>query len=185
MEDLLVKTGQGDMRALKSLYESMYSDVFAFTLSILRDPVAAADLTQDTFLRVYEGAPRYQSRGQGKAWILRISKNICLNYLKKQKRVSAVEPKVMESLLGQEDADMETPVLLRTLMQELEAKDRALLMLHAKGYIHKEIATIMGMPEGTVRWRYSKALKRLQKLYGPAEPESGMREQEDSYEAKE
>lgn len=167
MEDLLVKIGQGDMRALKSLYESMYSDVFAFTLSIVRDPAAAADLTQDTFLRVYGGASHYQSRGQGKTWILRISKNICLNYLKKQKRVYAVEPERMEPLMGQEDADMETPMLLRDLMQELEAKDRALLMLHAKGYIHKEIAAIMGMPEGTVRWRYRKALKKLQELIQP------------------
>lgn len=91
----------------------------------------------------------------------------------------------MEPLMGQEEADMETPVLLRALMQELEAKDRALLMLHAKGYIHKEIAMIMGMPEGTVRWRYRKALKRLRELYSPAEPDTGRREQEDSYETKE
>lgn len=179
MEDLLVKIGQGDMRALKSLYENMYSDVFAFTLSIVRDPAAAADLTQDTFLRVHGGASRYQSRGQGKTWILRISKNICLNYLKKQKRMYAMEPAALEPLMGQDDADMETPVLVQGLMRELEAKDRALVMLHAKGYLHKEIATIMGMPEGTVRWRYSKALKRLQVLCGPASA-SGMSEQEDS-----
>lgn len=184
MEDLLVKIGQGDMRALKSLYENMYSDVFAFTLSIVRDPAAAADLTQDTFLHVHRGASRYQSRGQGKTWILRISKNICLNYLKKQKRMFAVEPNRMEPLMGQDDADMETEVLLRALMRDLEAKDRALLTLHAKGYIHKEIAKIMGMPEGTVRWRYRKALKKLQELYNPAEPETGRREQEDSDETK-
>lgn len=174
MEDLLVKIGQGDMRALKSLYENMYSDVFAFTLSIVRDPAAAADLTQDTFLHVHGGAPRYQSRGQGKTWVLRISKNICLNYLKKQKRVYAVAPDSMEPLMGQDDADLETPLLLRECMRELEMKDRALLMLHAKGYLHKEIATIMGMPEGTVRWRYRKALKKLQELYSPAESGTGV-----------
>lgn len=184
MEDLLVKIGQGDMRALKALYESMYSDVFSFALSIVRDPAAAADLTQDTFLQVHGGAPRYQSRGQGKAWVLRISKNICLNYLKKQKRMFAVEPQAMEQLMGYGDADMETPALLRACMRDLESKDRALLTLHAKGYIHKEIAMIMGMPEGTVRWRYRKALKKLQELYGRVEPETGMREQEDSDETK-
>lgn len=161
-DKLIKQIATGDMPALEQLYNSMYSDVFAFTLSIVRNQAAALDLTQDTFLQVYAGAKTFLSSGNGRAWVLTVARNLALNHLKKQKRELTNDLPVYLDTDGNPYEQTEASLMLDTLFQKLDVVEREILMLKAKGYTHKEIASVVNKPEGTVRWKYADAMKKLQ-----------------------
>ena len=72
---LILRIAQGDTAALEVLYRQTSSSIYGFALSILRDPVAAEDVMQDTFVSVMQSAPGYQPSGKPMAWLLTIARN--------------------------------------------------------------------------------------------------------------
>lgn len=61
---LILRIAQGDTAALEVLYRQTSSSIYGFALSILRDPTAAEDVMQDTFVSVMQSAPGYQPSGK-------------------------------------------------------------------------------------------------------------------------
>ncbi|HCC35324.1 MAG TPA: hypothetical protein DEQ02_06690 [Ruminococcaceae bacterium] len=158
---LILAIARGEMHALERLYSDLYSSVFACTLSVVKSTACAADLAQETFVRLYYGAPEYQPRGQGRAWILRIARNLALNHLRSHKREILTEISC-EIRDGDDPYGRSEAILtLRSLFSVLSTSEREIVMLRAQGYAHKEIAEIVNLPEGTVRWKYAAAIKKL------------------------
>ncbi len=56
-------------------------------------------------------------------------------------------------------------LLLGHLLEALDRDERAMVLLHAWGYAHREIARILGRPAATVRWKYGRAIKKLQTVF--------------------
>ena len=56
--------------------------------------------------------------------------------------------------------------MLMNLLKHLKESEREIVMLHAHGYSHEEIAKITGRPGATVRWKYSNAIKKLSEISG-------------------
>ncbi len=160
---LISKISGGDMNSLEELYNEMYSSVFALNLSIVKAPDTAADLTQDTFLQIYNAAGRYKRGGSSRAWILRIARNLAIDFLRKQSREGGDSP--LEFIPGADDSisQVENEITLSVMMKYLDSSEREILMLKSQGYTHKEIAEITELPEGTVRWKYSQAINGLRK----------------------
>ena len=79
---LILRIAQGDTAALEVLYRQTSSSIYGFALSILRDPVAAEDVMQDTFVSVMQSASSYQPSGKPMAWLLTIARNLALNRYK-------------------------------------------------------------------------------------------------------
>ena len=61
---LILRIARGDTAALETLYRQTSASIYGFALSILRDPTAAEDVMQDTFVSVMQSAPGYQPAGQ-------------------------------------------------------------------------------------------------------------------------
>ena len=80
---LILRIAQGDTAALEVLYRQTSSSIYGFALSILRDPVAAEDVMQDTFVSVMQSAPGYQPSGKPMAWLLTIARNLALMRLRR------------------------------------------------------------------------------------------------------
>ena len=80
---LILRIAQGDTAALEVLYRQTSSSIYGFALSILRDPTAAEDVMQDTFVSVMQSAPGYQPSGKPMAWLLTITRNLALMRLRK------------------------------------------------------------------------------------------------------
>ncbi len=158
---LILDIAHGEMQALEQLYGEMYSSVFAYALSIVKSAAAAADLAQDTFVRIFYNAKDYKPRMAGRAWILRITRNLALNHLRSHKRESLTE--ISDELRDSDDpyGRSEAMLTLRTLCAVLTAAEREIVMLKSQGYAHREIAEIVKQPEGTVRWKYAGAIKKL------------------------
>src|SRR5512143_2397897 len=84
---LIQRVVQGDQKAFMALYDRHAARVHALTLHILSDPMLAEEVTQDTFIKLWSGAPSYVSeRGSFVAWLLTIARRTALDRVRLERR---------------------------------------------------------------------------------------------------
>lgn len=156
--DLVLRAiAEGDLAALERLYREFRVAVFAVAFAVVRDRGLAEDVTHDTFVRVWERAGTYRPGTRPRAWVLAIGRNLAID---------AVRSRTSRAQFG-EVGDVSGSDPLERLqwiaaMSELAPREREIVVLHAiAGLTHREIAGELGLPEGTVRWKYRRALARL------------------------
>lgn len=162
LNDLIRRTGQGDMDALGLLYSSMKDSVFALALMYTESYSDADDIVHDTFLSVWKNAGSYRPGGP-KSWIMKIARNISLTYIKRQKRGTELDENTAAADFHEELCDS---VMLESMLKHLNNSEREIVILHAQRFSHEETAKITGRPAATVRWKYSMAIKKLSELSG-------------------
>ena len=99
LEPLLLRLAKGDQEALGELYHRARASVYGLALSFLKHAHDAEDVTQDTFIRVWENAPRYQPQGTPLAWILAVARNLSLMKLRDRGKTEDMEPEAWERLV--------------------------------------------------------------------------------------
>ena len=160
--DLLIfKTGQGDMAAFEQLYNELSKSVYAFALSIVKNPAAAEDIMQDTFVRIFNAASGFRGGGKGIAWIMRIAHNLAISYV--TAKTAEPEEKIdEEKSYNDTEASASDKIDIDAALGSLNEAERKIIILHAvSGLKLNEIAEILGEPLGTIKWRHSAALKKL------------------------
>ena len=73
---LMARVQAGDLDAFEPLVRRYERRLFGYFLNLVDDPAAAADLAQETFVRVYRAAGRYQESGRFESWLFRIAANL-------------------------------------------------------------------------------------------------------------
>ena len=161
---LLLGVAQGNKQAFTQLYRMAGQAIYAYALSILKNPAEAEDALQDTFLKIRAAASLYKPMGKPMAWILTITRNICLIKLRQKENLSFFplesfeEPAELNQI-----SDVEDRLVLQTALHVLSDEECQILILHAvTGWKHREIAQQMGIPLSTVLSRYRRGLKKLQ-----------------------
>ena len=87
LHHLLRRLALGEEAALEELYRDLAPQVFALLLRMLGSREEAEEILQDTFLRVYREASRYDpARGEAKAFVYAIARNLALSRLRRRKR---------------------------------------------------------------------------------------------------
>ena len=80
LSSYIVRIADKDTNALHELYEFINKNVYAYSLSILKNHDDALEVMQDTFITIYNNADKYENQDKPMAWILTITKN--LSYMK-------------------------------------------------------------------------------------------------------
>ncbi len=165
--DVLIKrVSGGDTDSLEKLYNACAKGVYALAYSIVRSHAAAEDIMQDTFVRVWASASTFTAKGNGKAWIYRIARNLALNAVTRRKTDSldAIEEDsgtLLTSNVSTEDAAV-TGHSIEHALSLLSENEREVITLHSmSGLTLNEIAVLLDVPLGTVKWRHAQALKKL------------------------
>lgn len=165
IDSLIYDISLGNEKAFESLYEETHNNIFALALSILREYYLAEDVMQEVYSRVLSSSKDYKAQNKGIAWMLKITRNLSYDILKKYKKNNYVDdfnifPKDIEN-----SDDPNEYLILKEAMSLLKMKEREILILYAvSGYSHKEISNILGMSYSTVRWYYNFTIKKLQKI---------------------
>ena len=143
------------------------------------DAHAAEDLAQETFVRVFARRKDYQAEGKFSTWLWRIALNLCYDELRRRQRretntfeSEGGEPlAVLEALTTAESApdkllaERERSWLVRRALDQLPEIYRAVLVLrHYEDLKFREIADVLGVPEGTVKSRMTEALAQFGRL---------------------
>jgi RNA polymerase sigma-70 factor, ECF subfamily len=87
---LMVRVGQGDRAAFRTLVERYQGPLTNFLHHLTSDQGQAEELAQDVFLRVYRAAPRYRPDARFTTWLYRIATNLALNALRARARKPTV-----------------------------------------------------------------------------------------------
>ena len=147
---------------LEELVNKHENTLYRAALAILGDVHGAEDAVQDTFLRYLEKRPELKDETHERAWLLKVTANLCKSALRSKKRHPTVE------LLDVYPAPDEDSRELVEAVLALPANQRAAIHLHYyEGYSTDEIAAILGQRPGTVRSHLSRARETLrQKLKG-------------------
>ena len=163
LEQYLADMAGGDKTALEKLYQATSSAVFGFALSILKNPHSAEDVLQDCFVRIFHAAATYRPEGKPMAWMLTITRNLCMQALRKESVAADLPQEEWENFLGADDGgSVEERLVLKACLEQLSVDERQVLMLHAvAGYKHREIARQLDMPLSTVLSKYHRAVKKL------------------------
>ncbi len=150
---------------------------------MLTDRGEAEDAAQETFLRAWRALGRFDGRSQLSTWLYRIGVNVCLNALRRRKRVTMTDvddPRLPEPAADpiSEGTDPERAVQLAQLSRRLETAleglspslRSAVVLVLFQGLPHTEAAAVLGCSEGTVAWRIHEARRRLRlALYDKAQ----------------
>ncbi|MBE6989157.1 MAG: RNA polymerase sigma factor [Ruminococcaceae bacterium] len=164
-ETLFCKIALGDGAAFSALYEQTADAVFAFALSLLRNRSDAEDAMQETFLKIRSAAHLYQPRGKPMAWVLTITRNVCMMRFRRQQHYAAVSaeelgrPAELDGIRDREDR-----IVLESALAHLPPEEYQIIVLHAvSGLKHREIAQILQLPLSTVLSKYSRGLGKLRR----------------------
>lgn len=164
---LLVRIQQGEVEAMNELYLQTKRGVFSFILPYLRDMHLCEDIMQDTYVKIFQNIQQFQPKTNGLNWMLTIAKNTALNLINVRQREDSFDTQEMNDVLdgGQDTYEFDSPIIqkAKALLPEDEAH---IVFLYAIGdYKHREIATMLSLPLGTVTWKYNKAMKTLREAF--------------------
>jgi len=165
--DVLRKAQKGDERAFCLILRAYEVPVFNYVLRLVGDRSLAEDLTQEVFLRVFQGLPKFSLRSKFTTWLFQVTKNRVLDEL----RASERRPRAVLTL---EDAPQLE--VLDAPFERLEAIDAvwravdnlstdlkmALLLRDVVGMSYTEIADSLEVTLATVKWRIYKAREEVQ-----------------------
>jgi RNA polymerase sigma-70 factor (ECF subfamily) len=148
--------------------------LYRLCLSLLREPAQAEDAAQESFVRIWKALPSYDGRASLSTWSYTIARNRCLTALQRRRDAEtlsdpevAVEAEAAASVAATDPDDRGQ--LLRELVDGLPERYRRTLMLfYYEERSVPEVATMLGIPEGTVKTNLFRArgllLGSLEKL---------------------
>jgi len=166
---LLLKIAKGCETSFDEFYNKYAPFVHQIAQNILKDRLAAEDVTHDIFLDIYEKPQQYNpKRGSIKAWLAVKTRNLCIDYLRKKKPLLVQKLELMNI---QDDLFTEVAVLLNIekelivdALKDIPEKQReAIYGAYFKGKTQVQLAKKLNRPLGTVKSLIRYGLRNLQK----------------------
>ena len=176
-KQLVQKAAAGDAAAVETLVERYQQQVYNLALHMVNNDADAQDLAQEAFVRAWRSLGSFHYTSQFSTWLYRLTSNICIDFLRAQKRRKVVS---LTMLRDDEDSQWDLPdndPLPEQQMiaaEEREALSRAFAALDPEfrqvltlrivnGCSYQQIGEILDLPEGTVKSRLSRAREQLRK----------------------
>jgi RNA polymerase sigma-70 factor, ECF subfamily len=164
---VLRKAQRGDERAFSLILRAYEVPVFNYVMRLVGDRALAEDLTQEVFLRVYQGLPSFSLRSRFTTWLFQVTKNRVLDELRAVERrpravvtIEDVPPlEVLDAPLEQVE---EMDAVWRAIHGLTVDLKMALLLRDVVGLSYNEIADSLEITLATVKWRIYKAREEVQ-----------------------
>lgn len=157
----LKEIDSGNKDGLKKIYDYYGHAVYSYALSIVKCQGLAEDICQEVFIKIWNNSNRYKRSGNPKGWIMTITRNTSIDYLRKYKREEIVNE---FHIAADKDIaeDVNQRIQINEALAELKDEEREVVVLHAiSDLTFKNIGEILDKPLGTVTWRYREAIKKL------------------------
>lgn len=158
---LVAASRDGDCSAYASLANSYSGRIFAICYGMLGNPHDAEDIAQQTLLRGFTNIRQIRRNEKFGAWISRIAKNLCVDFIRRQKRRRSLR----SEKLGTDRGNLERHAELRDALAKISEADRLALMLYYfDGHSARAVAEAFEISEGAALARLSRARKQLRAL---------------------
>lgn len=173
--ELVARCLNGDDGAWKELVERYSSRIYRIAYHRTYDRGEAEELTQDCFLKVWENLDRYEpTEASLLAWIATLSRNLSIDHFRKRRREKGFQFVSDDALVGllpgsdDPSADAVKRERLRMLLDALaqlpDELAEVVQMRDLDGLDYREIADLLGLPDGTVKSRLNRARVELARI---------------------
>jgi RNA polymerase sigma-70 factor (ECF subfamily) len=167
LSSLILRSQRGDEQAMEEIYDRYKKPLYNLAYRYTFDRVAAEDLLQDIFIKIFSHLKDVQKKETFVAWMYRIAINTCYSFLRRRRSrdrqmiaLSEVEGKKEEAVYDEHEESLAKP--LDGALRELPERLRAVFLLHdVQGYKHEEIGRMLGVSVGTSKSQLFKARMRI------------------------
>jgi len=178
--ELVSRAQQGSEKAYRELLGRYQRPVFSIIYRMIRDREQAEDLAQETFVRVFNHIDRYDPRYKFSSWIFKIATNLTIDWIRRKEldtvsidgsrnAVTAEQIEATSITIASDDENPEELLEAKELGEEIEGAisklrpeyKAAILLRHVEGREYQEIAEILKIPLGTVKWKMHETIRKL------------------------
>jgi RNA polymerase sigma-70 factor, ECF subfamily len=150
--------------SFEEIYTEFSPRIFRVCMGYVNDYEQARDLTQETFIAVWQNLSTFKGESKISTWIFRIATNNCLRAIEKSKRVKAVDlPLDLPVKMPAQDKREQKEKLqfLYDCIAELEESEKLIISLVLENVPQAEIAEIVGMSNPNVRVKIHRIKEKL------------------------
>jgi len=167
---------RGEDAAYKAVVDSLLAHVYRFLLRLTGSASLAEDLTQETFLAVWQGIGAFKGEAKFKTWVFGIAYHQFLRYRDKRvvETVQLDESRVQADASNSDELMMQADesARIRHAIQDLPEMYREVFcLIHLEGLNYREAAQVLEMRIGTVKSRMNVAFKLLREKLGEGKVE--------------
>ncbi len=169
----IVACQQGDRAALRLLFEEYKDRVYSIAIySMSGDEMAAADVTQQVFLKLMTRIGQFRGDSEFTTWLYRLVINTCHDEHRKRRRFVSLADTFLRTHASGESpraryARKELSSRVQAAIAQLKPKLRSpILLRYVDGMSYEEIGEVLGCSKGTVASRLNRAHKALGKRLG-------------------
>ncbi|MFH1193379.1 MAG: sigma-70 family RNA polymerase sigma factor [bacterium] len=177
-EELIADYLKGNEKAFEVLIARYLKPIYGFAHHYVNNDKDAEDIAQDVFVKVWRNLKKFNREKNFKSWIFQITKNTCLDFLKKKRAVvfSAFETEDGHNMLAETIVDAapipseialqkESESVLQEAVQKLAPQYREVFSLrYDEDHTFKMIAELLKEPLNTVKSRYLRAIGMLRNI---------------------
>jgi len=170
-EDILAvkRVLKGEKKAYEVIVKKYMKRAYFIALGFTGNHQDALDLSQEAFIKAYRSLRKFNLSMPFYPWFYTILKNLCLNFIKKNKEISTVPLKIedereLDKSLGplNDVQKKQTKKIIWRAISELPVKEREIILLrYFQELSYEEISKLIGCPSGTVMSRLYYAKKKL------------------------
>lgn len=144
----------------EEIYELYWQRIFRLCMGYVNDTELAQDLTQETFIIVWQQLPKFRNESSIGTWIFRIASNNCLRQIEKEKKFAKTDLPINLEEKKQESMEPQIQMLYQ-FISELPETDRIIISLELEEIRQAEIAHIVGLSESNIRVKIHRIKEKL------------------------
>ena len=148
----------------EEIYVEYSPKIFRVCMGYVNDAEQARDLTQETFIAVWQNLAAFKNRSKISTWIFRIATNNCLRAIEKSKRFKTTELPLVLPVI-QEESQEEKIRFLYNCIATLEETERIIISLVLEDLPQAEIASIVGISNANIRVKIHRIKEKLSKKF--------------------
>ena len=166
---------RGDAVAFDVVYEQIASSVFGIVRRVMRDPAQSEEVTQDVLLEIWRHAAKFDAdRGSAMAWVMTLAHRRAVDRVRSVQKESERELRVAtadvpyDEVAEAVESTLERERVRRCLRSLTELQRESVTLAYYGGYTYGQVASLLGVPTGTIKTRMRDALIRLRDCLGVA-----------------
>lgn len=162
-ELLAVRCQLGEPAAFEELVGMLHLRLWGYLVRLIGERAAAEDALQETWLRVLRDVARLRERGRLVSFVFGVARHVAIDGMRRRRVTVDLEEAEVRQLTAEEPGELrETALLLREELLELPWLEREVLTLfYLEELSLRQVAEIVGVPEGTVKSRLFRARRML------------------------
>lgn len=167
---LLARSARGDESAFSELYDLLAPRVHAVVLRVVRDPAMSEEVTQEVMVELWRLAPRFDpTRGSAAAWAATLAHRRAVDRVRSsqstrdrdQRDVDRTPATPHDQVAEQVEDRLERERVRRALDSLTPIQRESIELAYFSGYTYREVASVLDVPEGTVKTRIRDGLIRI------------------------